>query len=110
MAQALQISNVWSFSQSTQTNFDYQVFIDVQNLESKPGDRVVVDVLWTIKPSQQLGSPSKGAAHSKYANPKPIMGRSLVQEPVAGDGFEALVLAQSKAFARVGQDIAKSMP
>lgn len=110
VAQALQISNVWSFSQSTQTNFDYQVFIDVQNLESKPGDRVVVDVLWTIKPSQQLGSPGKGATHSKSANAKPIMGRSLVQEPVTGDGFEALVLAQSKAFARVGQDIAKSMP
>jgi uncharacterized protein len=35
LAQVLAISNVWNFAQSTQTNFDYQIFVDVQNIDTK---------------------------------------------------------------------------
>jgi uncharacterized lipoprotein YmbA len=93
IAQAVGTQNVWSFSQSTQTKYDYQVFIDVQTLVSKPGDEVIIDALWTIK-------------STKAGQNEPKVGRTLVHESVAGDGFDALVAAQSRAFAKVSKDIA----
>jgi uncharacterized protein len=112
VAQALAISNVWNFAQSTQANFDYQIFVDVQNIDTKLGGRVEVDVLWTIKSAPRTKSSSKTStlSTSSGALAKPIMGRSLVQEQVTGSGFEAVVAAQSRAFSRVGQEIARSIP
>lgn len=112
VAQALAISNVWNFAQSTQANFDYQIFVDVQNIDTKLGGRVEVDVLWTIKsaPITKSSSQVKAVSGGSGASAKPLMGRSLVQEPVTGSGFEAVVAAQSRAFAKVGQEIARSIP
>jgi len=115
IAITLKISNVWSFSQSMQSNFDYQVFLDVQNIESKPGENVVVDVLWSIKPSNNIKSSTKPFANANAnANATTatsvIMGRSLVREPITDSGLNALVAAQSRAFSKVGQEIARSIP
>jgi uncharacterized lipoprotein YmbA len=112
VAQVLMISNVWSFSQSTQTDFDYQVFVDVQNIDAKLGDRVMVDVLWTIKPAITTKSSDKTIPSRATidTSEKFIAGRSLVNEQVTGDGINALVAAQSRAFAKVGQEIARSIP
>lgn len=111
IASTLKISNVWSFSQSMQTQFDYQVFLEVQSIENKPGEGIAVDVLWTIKPTNQAKSSSKSSnqGNSDSAS-KAIMGRSLVRESVTGDGISASVAAQSRAFAKVGQEIARSIP
>ena len=112
MARELELSNVWNFSQSTQTNYDYQIFIDVQTLDSKPADSVVVDVLWTIKPAASNvkvpGKTSNMGAHSGL-NSQVLMGRSLVREPVASAEIEALIDAQSRAFAKVSAEIAQSL-
>lgn len=97
LSQELKISDIRNFTQSTQTNFNYQILIDVQNLQSKLGDSVSVDVLWTIKPSAD-----KNEAKLK-------MGRSLVSEPVTNEGVQALVDAQSRALYRVSKNIARSM-
>lgn len=104
--------NVWSFAESTQTNFDYQILLDVQNIESTPDSGVVVDVLWTIKPvsdkntsSVKNGNPSQGA----LSQPQNVMGRSLVREATSGPGLEALIAAQSRAFTKVGGEIAQAM-
>ena len=112
LAQALMISNVWNFAQSTQTNFDYQIFVDVQNIDTKLSGRVEVDVLWMIKsaPTTKPSSKASGLTTRSGALAKPIMGRSLVQEQVSGSGFEAVVAAQSRAFSKVGQEIARSIP
>jgi hypothetical protein len=91
----LGISNVWSFSQSTQTDFDYQVLINVQSLESKQDDRVLLDMLWTVRPKD----PKK----------EPMMGRSVVRETVSGSNIESIVAAQSRAFALASADIAKAI-
>lgn len=101
LARDLGTSNVWSFSQTTQTNFDFQVLIDVQNVQSKLGESVVLDVLWTIKP--------KTSSTDKSTPTQVKMGRSLVRVPVTDLGVEALVAAQSKAFALVSANIAKDM-
>ncbi|MBU3567469.1 membrane integrity-associated transporter subunit PqiC [Polynucleobacter sp. UK-Pondora-W15] len=112
LARDLGTPNVWSFSDSTSTNFDYQILLDVQNIESSLDSGVVVDVLWTIKPASD-----KNKALVKNANPnsdtapksQTIMGRSLVSEATSGPGLDALVAAQSKAFARVGGEITQLM-
>ena len=122
LGRELQISNIWSFSQSIQTNFDYQIFIDVQNLHSKLGESVFVDVLWTIKPADSTNSAlvkssdkkstatknSGGNSESSFV-PKVMMGRSSINESVTQPGFEALVAAQSRAFAKVSAEIAASI-
>ena len=112
IAITLKISNVWSFSQSMQSNFDYQVFLDVQNIESKAGEDVVVDVLWSIKPSTNIKTSAKPSANVTAATTTTnvIMGRSLVREPIIESGLNALVAAQSRAFSKVGQEIARSIP
>jgi len=112
VAQALAISNVWNFAQNTQTNFDYQIFVDVQKIDTKLGGPVEVDVLWTIKsaPTTKPSSKTGTLSVSSGGLAKPIMGRSLVQEQVIGSGFESVVAAQSRAFSKVGQEIARSIP
>jgi uncharacterized lipoprotein YmbA len=111
IAITLKISNVWSFSQSMQSNFDHQVFLDVQNIEIKAGEDVVVDVLWSIKPSNNLKNSAKPSASVNATTAtNVIMGRSLVREPITDSGLNALVAAQSRAFSKVGQEIARSIP
>jgi uncharacterized protein len=106
LARNLGAPNVWNFAQSTQSQYDYQVLIDVQSLESTQGGDVVADVLWTIKPSITGAKNPSHAAGAKCV-PQESMGRSLVREPVSGSGFDALLNAQSRAFSKVGDDIAK---
>lgn len=93
LALDLEISNVWAFSQSTQSNFDYQVLIDVQALESRQDDGVLLDMLWTVKPKDE--------------KKQPVMGRSVIREAVNGSSIEAIVAAQSRAFSLASADIAK---
>ena len=106
LAQDLSTSNVWSFSESTQTQFDYQVIVDVQNIESRLGEGVVVDVLWTVKSASKT---AKLGEKNTQPRVEEFMGRSLVRESVIGSGFEPLVAALGRAFARVSKDIAKEM-
>lgn len=106
LTQELSTPHVWSYSQSLQTQFNYQVFLDVQSLESKLGREVVLDVIWTIKPTNRKDEASSKKNVVKAAT---INGRSRVTEKVSNEGFEALVEAQSKAFYKVSLDIAKAM-
>jgi len=101
LARDLGTSNVWSFSQTTQTNFDFQVLVDVQNIESKLGDSVVLDVLWAIKPKNSIAD--------KNGKTQVKMGRSLIRVAVISPDIEALVAAQIRAFALASADIAKNM-
>ena len=116
LARDLDTQNIWNFAQSTQTQFDYQVLIDVQSLEAAPGEQVVLDVFWTIQPSAHIlnpaspkQNPTRNASNTPDAKrlTQVMMGRSLVREPVEGTSLRALVAAQSRAFNQVGKDIAK---
>ena len=113
VARDLATPNVWNFAESTQTNFDYQILLDVQNIESSSDSGIVIDVLWTIKPMGDIN-----VAIVKNPNPngdaavksRIMMGRSLVREPISGPGLDALLAAQSRAFSKVGAEIAQSLP
>ena len=110
LARDLSTPNVWGYGQSAYSQPDYQVFVDVQNLDSQLGDSVTIDVLWTIKPAAPKAKP-QGADHGKASanNPAVISGRSVVREPVSTNSIEALVSAQSRAFEKVSGEIARAI-
>jgi len=115
----LSTPNVWSYTQSPFAQYDYQVLIDVQNIDSKLNEAVSLDVLWTVKPvSKKSASQHHAETHSKSGAKSPssvaeshpaITGRTIVREPVSSDGFEPLIAAQSRAFDQVSNDIAKAI-
>lgn len=121
LANDLGTTRVWSFSQSMQTKADYQVLIDVQTFDARLGEVVVLDVLWTIRPSAsnaagvtpaRAGGKPAGttAGTTPVATPVlPQSGRTLVREAVSGAGYEPLVAAQSRALKQVSADIAKAI-
>jgi uncharacterized lipoprotein YmbA len=94
LAQELGTPRVWSYTQTTLPNPDLQVLVDVQRFDSVLGEAVTIDALWTVRPS--------GGGSAKT-------GRSSVRQATAGDGFDALAAAHSRALARVSRDIAAAI-
>lgn len=70
---------------------DYRVTIDVQRFESVPQQHVVLDAVWVVHASDG------GAARS---------GRTVADEPVRGDGYDAIAAAHSAALAALSADLA----
>jgi uncharacterized protein len=93
LAQELGNPRVWSYLESSLSDPDVQVVIDVRQFDSILNQSADVDVLWSIK---RKGS---DAARS---------GRSTVSEPAPGQ-FNELVAAHSRALAQVSRDIAKAI-
>jgi uncharacterized lipoprotein YmbA len=69
----------------------WRVRIDVQRFDASLGDVATVDVLWSVLP------PGKAP---------PITGRTIASEPCAGAGYDAAVMAWSRALATVSRAIA----
>jgi uncharacterized lipoprotein YmbA len=69
----------------------YHVSVDVQSFESALGDTATLAAIWTVR------SPKADQA---------VSGRTVVHEPVNGQGYDALVDAHSRALAAVGAAIA----
>jgi uncharacterized lipoprotein YmbA len=117
LANDLGSTRVWSYAQSMQTKADYQVLIDVQSFDARLGEVVVLDVLWTIRPSASHAAsvtPAKAGGKPTETTPVassglPRSGRTLVREPVSGAGYEPLVAAQSRALMQVSADIARAI-
>jgi uncharacterized lipoprotein YmbA len=72
----------------------YQVAIDVQRFESRPGSGVLVDAVWVVRRS---------------AGGDPRMSRTIASETAAGEGFDALAAAHSRALAKVSGDVAAAI-
>ncbi len=116
LARDLSTPNVWGYTQSLSTNFDYQVVMDVQNIDSKLGESVTIDVLWRVKPktvkAPDVDSQDHKTARASVSASKQkqeITGRSVVHERANGEGFESLVAAQSRAFDQVSREIAMAI-
>jgi len=81
-------------TQSPQTSGEdaaYRVSIEVQRFESVPGKHARLDAVWTLR---------------RVRDDKSRMGRTSVQEPVSGSGFDELAAAHSRAITRLSRDIA----
>jgi uncharacterized lipoprotein YmbA len=87
-------AHVWTQQQAGRNDADRRVALDVQRFESRPGDAVIVEVLWIVR--------SGAAAPAKS-------GRSAVRERIANDGYDALIAAHNRAIAAVSRDIAAAI-
>ncbi len=79
---------------SVPSNQAYQVTISVQRFESVKGRSALIDATWVVR---------------NAAGGAPRFGRTSAQEPVRGDGFDALAAAHSRALARLSGDIAAAI-
>jgi uncharacterized lipoprotein YmbA len=81
---------------SPMANFSpaYSVTIDVQRLESMRNQGVLLDAVWAVHRT------ADGTTRS---------GRTVAQEAVQGDSYDALAAAHSRALARMSVDIAASI-
>lgn len=70
---------------------DYRLLVDFQRFEGAPGGEVALDALWTLV-----------AANGDVVR----SGRANIREPVAGDGYAALVAAYSRGVSQVSSAIA----
>jgi uncharacterized protein len=74
---------------------DYQVVLDIVRCDGRFGDAVWLEVRWSI-----FRGPEKKLV---------TMNRSSIREPVNGADYGALVATQSRALAKLSQEIAKAI-
>ena len=93
LAQQLTSAQVFVYSPSAPPA-DFRVLIDIERFESEPAKAVTIEASWSILPR------AKGESKS---------GRSVVREPVATAGYDALVAAHSRALETVSREIAVAL-
>ena len=71
---------------------DLIVLLDVQRFDAKTGEGVEVDIVWVVRRALD-DTPGRS-------------GRSVVREPISGEGYGALVGAYNRALASASRDIA----
>jgi hypothetical protein len=81
------------YPQSSISDAEIRLQLDVRRFDSVIGEAATVEVVWTLRRT-------KGA---------PITGRSVAREATAGAGYDALVAAHSRALASVSRDIAAAV-
>jgi uncharacterized lipoprotein YmbA len=94
LAQFLHGARVSVYPQGDEPGAEYRVRVEVQRFDGAPGDAATVEALWSV-------SPPKGVT--------PVSGRTVVREPCAGAGYDALAAAYSTALAAVSHDIAEAI-
>jgi uncharacterized protein len=72
----------------------YRVSIDVQRFDSIPGEAVVIDAVWAVRPTK--GNDTRS-------------GRTMARATASGKGFDALAAAHSQALAQVSRDVAAAI-
>jgi uncharacterized lipoprotein YmbA len=82
------------YPQNASENADYRVLVDVQRFDGTPGESVKIDALWSVRHS--------GGVTTRT-------GRSVVNEKVAGESYDALVAAYGRALAAVSRDITSAI-
>ena len=75
---------------------DYRVVVDIQRFDSDIQRAATIDAIWTIRRMSSKESQAKTS-------------RSHIQEATAGDGYEALVAAHSRALATLSGEIAEAI-
>lgn len=96
LSHLLMTGMVWSYPQLVQGPVDYRVSIDIQRFESIQGSTVAIDALWAVQPLSGNGIARR-------------TGRSTVQQPVMGQGYEAIAAAHSRALAAISREIADAI-
>ena len=85
---------VASYLQHAGAAAENRVLLDFKRFEASPGEGVNLEVVWSLR----------GAAGST-----PRSGSSVVREPAAGEGYDALVAAYGRALLAVSADLARAI-
>ena len=91
----LPTERIYLFPWRVSVPIDYQVIVDIVRCDGRLGDAVWLEVRWSI-----VRGPGKKAAQNY---------RSSIREPVSGADYAALVAAQSRALAKLSQEIAEAI-
>jgi uncharacterized lipoprotein YmbA len=81
------------YPQSSTSEADLRLQLDVRRFDSVLGEAATVEVVWTLRRI-------KGT---------PVTGRSVAREATVGAGYDALVAAHSRALASISRDIAAAV-
>jgi len=93
LAQLLGSGLVSSYEQEVGARADIQVLLDVKRFDATVGEAATIESFWTIR----------------RASGQPTTGRSVVREPIGGDGYDGLVAAHSRALAALSREIAEAI-
>ena len=87
----LPTDRIYNYPWRTSVPVDYQIVLDVVRCDGRLGEDAWLVARWSL-----LGGPDK----------KPLtVSRSSIREPVTGSDYAALVAAQSRALAKLSQEI-----
>jgi uncharacterized protein len=91
----LPTERIYLFPWRVSVPIDYQVVVDIMRCDGRLNDAAWLEVRWSI-----MGGPEKKLLKTN---------RSSIREPVSGSDYAALVAAQSRAVARLSQEIAEAI-
>ena len=91
----LSTERIYLFPWRVSVPIDYQVVMDVVRCDGRLGEAVWLEVRWSI-----LKGPEKKLLKTH---------RSSIREPVSGADYAALVAGQSRAIAKLSQEIAEAI-
>jgi uncharacterized lipoprotein YmbA len=91
----LRTDQIFLYPWRTSLTLDYQVVVDVIRLDGRLGEAAWLVARWSI-----LEGPEKKLLK---------MNRSSISEPVSGSEYAALVAAQSRAIAKLSQEIVQAI-
>ncbi|MBS0151962.1 MAG: membrane integrity-associated transporter subunit PqiC [Nitrospira sp.] len=97
LSRILGTNEVWIYTQPRAGRVDYRLLVDVSRFETNRKQDISLDVLWTI--TRVLPSGEDQRTH----------GRSSVQRPIEGAGYQAIASAYSHALATVSQEMAAAI-
>lgn len=88
-------TRIYLYPWQTVVPIDYQVVVDVIRCDGRLGEAVWLEARWSV-----LQGPDKKLLK---------MNRSSISEPVSGSDYAAVVAAQSRALAKLSQEIARAI-
>jgi len=94
LSRLLGASRVSAYPESTSQDAGLRVAIDILRFDAARGIEVTVEALWSVR---------------RLPGGKPTMGRSVVREPIAGEGYDAVVAAYARALATLSRNIAQAI-
>ncbi|MGH8473861.1 MAG: ABC-type transport auxiliary lipoprotein family protein, partial [Gammaproteobacteria bacterium] len=71
-----------------------RVAVDILRFDAAPGIEVSVEALWSVR---------------RLPDGKPITGRSVVRDPIAGEDYDAVAAAYGRALATLSRDLARAV-
>jgi len=94
LSQLLGASRVSAYPESTSQEAGLRVAVEILRFDAALGIGVSVEALWSVR---------------GLSGGKPTTGQSVLREPIAGEGYDAVVAAYGRALATLSRDIAQAI-